>query len=160
MFDYYLSFVDNRLRGKALVKVFVVYDSKYGNTKLVAESILKGISEVERIETSIGYVKEVDVGKVADYDVIVLGAPKHMGTPSLTIKRFINRLSELDLKAKYVAVFGTYAGRIRAIDRAVKKLQKMVEKKLPKVINIPLFSFRKPKSHFPFSSSLRIHPFG
>lgn len=126
-----------------MVKVFVVYDSKYGNTKLAAESILKGISEVEGIETSIGYVKEVDVGKVADYDVIVLGAPNHMGRPSRTIKRFINRLTELDLKAKHVAVFGTYAGRIRAIDRAVKKLEKMVEKKLPNVNRIsPSLSVR------------------
>ena len=106
-----------------MVKVFVVYDTKYGNTKLAAESILEGIKNVEGIETAIGYVKEVDVGKVA--------APNHMGRPSRTMKKFVDRLAELDLKSGYVAVFGTYAGRIRTLDRAVKKLEKMVEKKLP-----------------------------
>jgi flavorubredoxin len=70
---------------------------------------------------------------VADYDVIVLGAPNHMGRPSRAIKKFVDTLSELSLRAKYVAVYGTYAGRIRAVDRAVKKLEKMVEKKLPNV---------------------------
>jgi flavorubredoxin len=114
-----------------LAKVFVVYDSKYGNTKLAAENILEGIREVEGIETAIGYVKEVNTGKVADCDAIVLGAPNHMGRPSRTMKKFVDRLAELDLKAKDVVVFGTYSGRIRTVDRAVKKLEKMVEKKLP-----------------------------
>jgi flavorubredoxin len=128
-----LSYVDYRLGGELLAKVFVAYDKKYGNTKLVAESILKGISEAGGIEAAIGYVKEANVKKVADYDVIVLGAPNHMGRPSRAIKKFVDTLSELSLRAKYVAVYGTYAGRIRAVDRAVKKLEKMVEKKLPNV---------------------------
>jgi flavorubredoxin len=120
-----------------LVKVFVVYDTKYGNTKLAGENIVEGIREVEGIETSIGYVKEIDIGKVADYDAIVLGAPNHMGRPSRTMKKFVNRLAELDLKAKNVTVFGTYSGRVRNPDRAVKKLEKMAEKKLP---NLKLIS--------------------
>ena len=114
-----------------LEKVFVVYDSKYGNTKLAAENILKGIRKVEGIETAIGNVKEIDIRKVADFDEILLGAPNHMSRPSRTMKKFVNRLAELDLKSKNVAVFGTYAGKLRTVDRAVKKLEKMVEKKLP-----------------------------
>jgi flavorubredoxin len=82
-------------------------------------------------------VNEINAEEVADYDLIVLGAPNHMGRPSRTIKKFVDKLTELDLKAKYVAIFGTYAGRIRTIDRAVKKLEKIVEKKLP---NIKLIS--------------------
>jgi flavorubredoxin len=120
-----------------LVKVFVAYDSKYGNTKLAAENILAGIREEEVIETAIGYVKEIDIGKVADCDAIVLGAPNHMGRPSRTMKKFVDRLSKIDLKAKDVAVFGTYSGRERTVDRAVRKLGKMVEKKLP---NLKLIS--------------------
>lgn len=120
-----------------MVKVFVVYDTKYGNTKLAGENIVEGIREVEGTETSIGYVKEIDIGKVADYDAIVLGAPNHMGRPSRTMKKFVNRLAEFDLKAKNVAVFGTYSGRVRTVDRAVKKLEKIVEKKLP---NLKLIS--------------------
>jgi multimeric flavodoxin WrbA len=73
-----------------LAKVFVIYDTKYGNTKLAAEKILEGIREVEGFETAIGYVKEIDIGKVADCDAIVLGAPNHMGRPSRTMKKFID----------------------------------------------------------------------
>jgi flavorubredoxin len=114
-----------------LAKVLVVYDSKYGNTKLAAESVLKGVSEVEGIEPAIGYVKEVDFGKVADCDLIVLGAPNHMGNPSRAMKKFVDKLAEVDLKARDVAVFGTYSGRVREVDRAVKKMEKLMAKKLP-----------------------------
>jgi menaquinone-dependent protoporphyrinogen IX oxidase len=119
-----------------LTKVFVAYDSKYGHTKLVAEKIVEGIKEAEGIETAIGYVKEVNLQKLAEYDAIVLGAPNHMGRPSRTMKKFVDRLAELELKAKDVAVFGTYAGRMRTDDRAMKKLEKMVQKKLPKLNQI------------------------
>ena len=114
-----------------MAKVFVIYDTKYGNTKLAAENILVGIKEFEGIETAIGYLKEIDIGKVTDYDAIVLGAPNHMARPSRTMKKFVDRLAGLNLKAKNVAIFGTYSGRVRIVDRAVRKLEKMVEKKLP-----------------------------
>lgn len=114
-----------------MTKIFIAYDSKYGNTKLAAEKILEGIKEFGGIETAIGYVKEIDIGSLVCYDAIVLGAPNHMGRPSRTMKKFIDRLAEYDLKLKQVAVFGTYSGNARPIDRAVKKLGKMVEKKLP-----------------------------
>ena len=114
-----------------MAKVFVIYDTKCGNTKLAAENILVGIKEFEGIGTAIGYLKEIDIGKVTDYDAIVLGAPNHMARPSRTMKKFVDRLAGLNLKAKNVAIFGTYSGRVRIVDRAVRKLEKMVEKKLP-----------------------------
>jgi len=125
-----------------LEKVLVVYDTKHGNTKLAAENILEGIRETEGIEAAIGYVKEIDAAKVADSNAIVLGAPNHMGRPSRTMKKFVDRLTKLDLKAKDAAVFGTYAGKIRN-DRAVKKLEKMVQEKLPNLrLILPGLSIR------------------
>lgn len=112
-------------------KVFIAYDSKYGNTKLAAENILAGIKESSAIETSIGYIKEINVSKVAGYDVIVLGAPNHMGRPSRTMTKFVEELSGQNLKAKQVAVFGTYSGKVRPVDRAVKKMERMIQQKMP-----------------------------
>ena len=62
-----------------MVKVFVVYDTKYGNTKLVSETIVEGMKEVKGIETAISDVEEVAIEKVADYDAILIGSPNHMG---------------------------------------------------------------------------------
>ena len=113
------------------MNVFIAYDSKYGNTKLAAESVLEGMRENRTIEAAIGSVKETDPKSIAEYDAIVFGAPNHMGRPSKTMKKFVDDLAGLELKTKHVAVFGTYAGRIRADDRALKKLERMVQEKLP-----------------------------
>ena len=118
------------------MKVFIIYDSKYGNTKIVAENILEGLKQVGEIEVAIGYAKEVDIQKVVCYDTLILGAPNHMASPARTMKKFVDKLAELDLKAQNVAVFGTYSGRVRTADKAVKKLEKIMEKKLP---NLKLF---------------------
>ncbi len=112
-----------------MVKVFVFYDSKYGNTKLCAEKLAEGLRG-GGAEVDLGYVKVVSPEHALDYDWIVLGAPNHMGRPSQTMKKFVNRLSELGLRGKKVAVFGTYSGKVKSRDRAVRKMEGMVQEKL------------------------------
>ena len=112
-----------------MVKVFVVYDTKYGNTKLVAETIIEGMKEVKGIETAISDVEEVDIEKVADYDAILIGSPNHMGGPVRGIKKFIDKLGKLKLKAKWVAVFDTYMGG--DFGKATKKMEKRIGEKVP-----------------------------
>ena len=72
------------------VKVFVVYDTKHGNTKLVAKTILEGMGEVEGIETAISDVEEVDLERVAGYDAILMGSPNHWGGPVRGINKLID----------------------------------------------------------------------
>jgi flavodoxin len=114
-----------------LVKVFVVYDTKYGNTKLVAEKIVEGMREVEGIETAISDVEEVDLERVADYDAILIGSPNHWGGPVRGIKKLIDKLGKLDLKAKWVAVFDTYIKE--DFEKAVKKMEKRINEKVPRL---------------------------
>ncbi len=113
------------------MEVLVIYDSKYGNTKIVAENILEGIKQVEGIDAAICCAKEVDPQIIAGYDGLIIGAPNHMASPSRTMKKFVAKLAELNLNTKSVAIFGTYSGRVRITDRAVKKMEKIVEKTLP-----------------------------
>ena len=112
-----------------MVKVFVVYDTKYGNTKLVAEKIVEGMREVEGIETAISDIEEVDLERAADYDAISIGSPNHMGGPVRGIKKLIDKLGKLDLKAKSVAVFDTYLGG--DFEKATKKMEKRISEKVP-----------------------------
>lgn len=111
----------------------VVYESKYGNTKLVAETITKGMSKVEGIEIVIKELKEVDPNKITDYDAILIGSPNHYGGPTEGVKEFIDRLGELNLKGKLFAVFDTYLGKKSDyfFEKAVKKMEKIVSKKVP-----------------------------
>lgn len=112
-----------------MVKVIVVYESKYGNTKLVAEKIIEGIREVEEIETILSELKEVDFNKIVDYDAILVGSPNHIGGPTRSIRKFIDRLGKLPLKGKLFAVFDTYLGK--DFEKAVKKMEKKINEKAP-----------------------------
>jgi len=114
-----------------MLKVFVIYDTKHGNTKLVAEKILEGISEVKGIETAISDVEEVDLERVADYDAILIGSPNHWGGPVRGINKLIDKLGKLDLKAKWVAVFDTYIKE--DFEKAVKKMEKRIGEKVPRL---------------------------
>jgi flavorubredoxin len=118
------------MSAKSMAKVSVFYDSKYGNTQMAAEKIVEGLRS-KGAEADLANIKDVRIGGAVCSEVIVLGAPNHMAAPSRAMKRFIEYLAAADLKATQFAVFGTYAGRARPVDRAVKKLDAMVQAKMP-----------------------------
>ena len=123
-----------------MVKVFVVYDTKYGNTKLVAEKIMEGLKEVKGVEATIGDVEEVDAKYTADYDAVLIGSPNHAGRPARGIDKFIDKLGKLGLKEKQVAVFDTYLGG--DFEKVVKKMEKSVKEKTELQIITPGLSVK------------------
>jgi flavodoxin len=112
-----------------MVTVLVVYDTKYGNTKLVAEKIVEGLNEVKGIDTTISDVKDTDPKTATDYDAILIGSPTHFGGPVRGINKFIDKLGKLDLKAKQAAVFDTYLGE--DFEKSVKKMETRIHEKAP-----------------------------
>ncbi len=114
-----------------MVKVFLVYDTKYGNTKLVAETIAEGMNEAEGIETTLGDVEDTHPEKATTFDAILIGSPNHFGGPVGGINRFIDKLGKLDLEAKWTAVFDTYLGE--DFEKAVKKMEKRIGEKVPRL---------------------------
>lgn len=115
----------------ATLNALVVYDSKYGNTKKVAEQILEGLKENEGIDTTLGNIKEITPQQLADYDALIIGAPNHMGQPSRASKKFIDQVDKQGLKVKWAAAFDTYFQRERYFGKAMKKLEKHLNEKLP-----------------------------
>jgi menaquinone-dependent protoporphyrinogen IX oxidase len=113
------------------MKAIIIYDSKYGNTANVAENILEGLKQLGGIEATIGYVKEVDPQTIVGYDALIIGAPNHMGKPSRTITKFVDSLSGAHVDAKWVAAFDTYFQRQKYFEKAMKKLEKHINKQLP-----------------------------
>ena len=112
-----------------MAKVIVVYESKYGNTKLVAETIVEGMREVSGIETVLNELKEVNLKQLVDFDAILVGSPNHMGGATRSIRKFINELGKLNLEGKLAAVFDTYIGK--DFEKAVKKMEKQISEKVP-----------------------------
>ena len=116
-------------------KVIVVYESKYGNTRLVAEKIIEGMSEVPGIETALKELKEVDPNHINEYDAVLVGSPNHIGSATRSIRKFIDSLGQLNLEGKQGAVFDTYMNH--DYEKAVKKMEKQIGEKAPglKLVN-------------------------
>jgi flavodoxin len=112
-----------------MLKIIVIYESKYGNTKRVAELIIEGMNEINETEASLKEIKEVDLKTISDYDVIIIGSPNHMGGPTRGIKGFIDKLSKIKLEGKMFAVFDTYMGK--DFEKALKKMEKQINKRVP-----------------------------
>jgi NAD(P)H dehydrogenase (quinone) len=110
-------------------KVIVVYESKYGNTKRVAEAIVQGVQRVEGTEPMLSEIKGVDPNAIRSYDAVVIGGPNHMGGPTRGVKKFIDNLSKLSLEGKKFAVFDTYLGG--DFEKATKKMEQRVREKAP-----------------------------
>jgi menaquinone-dependent protoporphyrinogen IX oxidase len=111
------------------MKVLIAYDTKYGNTKKVANLIAEGIKTAEENEVEVNHVKEIDLSKDEVYDLIVIGSPNHMGSHTEKVKKFIKKLSTAPVKGNSFAVFDTYQSK--DFEKAVKKLEKQITKKIP-----------------------------
>jgi flavorubredoxin len=112
-----------------LAKTIVVYESKYGNTKTAAERIAQGLRTGKGVDVETRELKGVDLKRIPDYDVIVIGSPNHFGGPTRGIRKFIDQLGKLDLKKKLVATFDTYISK--DFEKAVKKMEKSLTEKAP-----------------------------
>ncbi|MEM1582682.1 MAG: flavodoxin domain-containing protein [Candidatus Bathyarchaeia archaeon] len=104
-----------------------MFESRYGNTRRVAKEIIVGANEVGGVEVSLKELREVDISRIPEYDVILIGSPNHMGGPTRGIKGFISKLGELQLEGKKFAVFDTYMGR--DFEKAVRKMEKQISER-------------------------------
>ena len=84
----------------------VVYDTSYGNTKKIGETIAETLKE-SQLEVDLFYVKHVKKLKGTDYDFLVLGSPTKFGTMSFTFKRFLVKVKSEEWVNKPFAAFDT-----------------------------------------------------
>ncbi len=112
-----------------MLNVLIVYESKYGNTKLVAETIGEGMKEVEGIDVTIKNFEEINIHNLNNFDAILIGSPNHYFKQTRAIKNFINQLATTSLKGKSFAVFDTHLKSIR--HRAVENMEKQIMKNIP-----------------------------
>jgi flavorubredoxin len=117
------------LEVESLSRIMVVYESKYGNTKRVAETIVEGMQRVAGTKITLSEVKHLNVNTIVSYDAIVIGGPTHFGGPTRGIKKLINNLSSFSLENKQFAVFDTYLGG--DFEKGMKKMEQIIGENAP-----------------------------
>jgi NAD(P)H dehydrogenase (quinone) len=71
-------------------KIAVVYYSRSGNTKAMAEIIAMGAGEDGEIEVDVADVSDLSVDKLLSYDGIIVGSPTYYGSMAWQIKKFFD----------------------------------------------------------------------
>ncbi|OGD53370.1 hypothetical protein A3K80_05265 [Candidatus Bathyarchaeota archaeon RBG_13_38_9] len=88
------------------MKGIVVYDTSYGNTKKIAETITGTLKE-SGIEVDLFYVKNVKKLSAKDYDFLVLGSPTKFGTMSFVIRFLLGKVKSEEWMNKPFTAFDT-----------------------------------------------------
>jgi menaquinone-dependent protoporphyrinogen IX oxidase len=88
------------------MKGILVYDTSYGNTKKIAETITETLKE-SGIEVDLFYVKDVKKIRPTDYGFLVLGSPTKFGTMSFAFKFFLGQVKGEEWADKPFAAFDT-----------------------------------------------------
>lgn len=88
-----------------MAKVLVIYSSRSGNTKKLAEAVVSGVKEVAGVECEFKAVSEISNGDLVATDGIIVGSPVYFGTMSAEVKEMFD---------KSVAIRGKLEGKIGA----------------------------------------------
>jgi menaquinone-dependent protoporphyrinogen IX oxidase len=88
------------------MKGLVIYDSSYGNTKKIAETIEETLKE-SGMEVDLFSIKNVKKLNAKDYNFLVLGSPTRFGTMSFAIRFFLGKVKSEEWMNKPFSAFDT-----------------------------------------------------
>ena len=93
-----------------MAKVLVLYYSKSGNTKKMAEKIAETINK-ENVDTVLKNTEEISASELLGYDGIIVGSPTYYGTMAWQIKKLFDESVKFHgaLKGKIGGAFASAA---------------------------------------------------
>jgi len=89
-----------------MARAFIIFDSRFGNTMKVAQSLELGLKETG-VETACVNSLDVELSSLNSSDLICVGAPTEKFSASLHIKEFLRKLKPMGLEGKYFFAFDT-----------------------------------------------------
>ena len=95
-----------------MAKVVVIYDTKTGNTELMAQAVAKGSKSVPKAEVSLKKVEQASIEDLLNSDAIIIGSPTYYGLMSAKIKELLDRSVKIHgkLEGKVGAAFTSAGG--------------------------------------------------
>jgi NAD(P)H dehydrogenase (quinone) len=91
------------------MKILIMYHSKTGNTKKLAEEIAKGVKSVKNMECRLKSTSDIKKEDFLSVDAIIAGSPVYFGTMASELKQVFDRYVGLRKKMgdKVGAAFST-----------------------------------------------------
>ncbi len=113
------------------MKIGILYDSKYGNTKHVSEFLAEKM-QASGHEVPLFRTKQPKPAELLAFqpDAILVGGPTHFGKPTRTLRKYIAKLGKLGHSAiiHKAAVFNCHIG-----DDVCENIQNLISAALPQI---------------------------
>ena len=90
-----------------IMNASVLFYSKTGKTKAMAEAIVQGMNQVEGVQAKAFSIDELDEAYLAQSKVVVVGTPTWHANPCWQIKKFLDESGKLGLAGKLGGAFAT-----------------------------------------------------
>jgi len=97
-----------------MINIGVIYHSKTGNTKKMAEEVVKGIEGIGKdVNTVLQTAEETNEDQLLDWQGIIVGSPTYYGLPSASVKDLFDRSVKHhgELEGKVGGAFTSAANR-------------------------------------------------
>jgi flavodoxin len=103
------------------MNTLVIYDSLFGNTKVIAEAIAEGLGDIAYAVN----IKNLTRNRLYKAELLVLGCPVHRKQPSENTLKFLQGLEKGSVRAWFTAFDTRYANLFAgsATGRVVTKLK-------------------------------------
>ncbi len=111
------------------MKIAILYESKYGNSKQVAEFLAEKIQESGNFVQIFRATKTKPSQLIAYQPVaLIVGGPTHFGKPVRSLTKFLKKLGKLNSQISKAAVFNCYTG-----DNVCINIKEQITINLPKI---------------------------
>lgn len=118
------------------MNALVVYDSKYGNTKRIAQIVANNLRKFGQAREV--HIEKLKPGDLTAVDLIVFGCPTQGWGPSKDMHIFIGKIPAKSLKGKKAACFDTrYNKTTWLVGSAARKMDKSLARVGPEMIAPP-----------------------
>lgn len=111
------------------MNTLIVYDSLYGSTKTIAETIGKQLNPQTTGILPVSKMSRVDISSV---DLLIVGSPVHGGNATPAMKEWLQSLPDNCLHNKHIAAFDT---RLEEKEQAfpLRVLMKIIQYAAPRI---------------------------
>ena len=91
------------------MKVLILYYSKGGNTRKLAEAVAEGVGQVHGVEAVLRHTRDVTKGDFVDAGGLIVGSPVYFGTMAAQLKQVLDEFVSVRRKMenKVGAAFST-----------------------------------------------------
>jgi len=122
------------------VKSLILYDSTFGNTKIIAETVSKELGE----DSSVVFVSDFKEGMLKGVGLLIVGSPIIGWKPSEKMGTFLLNLTKDRLKGIKAASFDTRV-KLFIHGDATKKISNALKEKGGEIITSPRYFYVKGK---------------